>query len=244
MRFGVVTFAITFSISRIYCFCLDHAWMIKASEWWVLTPLVMSLLGLNSFLLPKLYDNAAYLALGEALANGQGYVLEGVPMTLWPPLFAVQLALLSMLGGHTVLAAKGLVLACAAGGVLASGKLLSREGYAFPLLAVIVAWLLPEVLHFGVAVMTEIPYTAVSLGFLLILGKQRSARRGLGFAVLAGLVFAAAALTRWLGVLLGAALVVQMAMQWAGRREEAWWRRVLPELLTTLTAATLGPVAK
>ena len=121
-------------------------------------------------------DDAEYLVLGEALAGGQGYTWANDPLqpphNKYPPGYPLAVAGVLLLTGHAndayggIIPAKLLTLLAFAGALVLLWLLLSRtqrEPGFEPLLAVGLFAVNPFVLEYAVQIMSELPYTLLSL---------------------------------------------------------------------------------
>ena len=121
-------------------------------------------------------DDAEYLVLGEALASGQGYTWANDPLqpphNKYPPGYPLAVAGVLLLTGHAndayggIIPAKLLTLLAFAGALILLWLLLSRtqrEPGFEPLLAVGLFAVNPFVLEYAVQIMSELPYTLLSL---------------------------------------------------------------------------------
>ena len=121
-------------------------------------------------------DDAEYLVLGEALASGQGYTWANDPLqpphNKYPPGYPLAVAGVLLLTGNAndayggIIPAKLLTLLAFAGALVLLWLLLSRtqrEPGFEPLLAVGLFAVNPFVLEYAVQIMSELPYTLLSL---------------------------------------------------------------------------------
>ena len=121
-------------------------------------------------------DDAEYLVLGEALAGGQGYTWANDPLqpphNKYPPGYPLAVGGVLLLTGHAddayggIIPAKLLTLLAFAGALVLLWLLLSRtqrEPGFEPLLAVGLFAVNPFVLEYAVQIMSELPYTLLSL---------------------------------------------------------------------------------
>jgi 4-amino-4-deoxy-L-arabinose transferase-like glycosyltransferase len=95
--------------------------------------------------------------------------------------------------------------------------------------------LLPTSVMAGTRIMAEWPYFMMSILFLLALGRLKKSRT-LSAAVLCGLLLGAATLTKFVGVLLGFAILAQVIVRLRSARGERPLRSGWPECL----AAAIG----
>ena len=121
-------------------------------------------------------DDAEYLVIGDALASGQGYTWANDPLqpphNKYPPGYPLAVAGVLLLTGHAddayggIIPAKLLTLLAFAGALVLLWLLLSRtqrEPGFEPLLAVGLFAVNPFVLEYAVQIMSELPYTLLSL---------------------------------------------------------------------------------
>ncbi len=200
----------------------------------ILAPVLLYVLALNPWFVPDQHDDVLYFFGAVSLVEGEGFALGGVPITDWPPVLSAAIALAMSALGPSVWVAKGLVLATVVAGIMLIVRTAKANAMPHPALVAGLTALLPVSLISGVSVLSEWPYLAASLAFLLALGKLES-RRDLRWAMLAGLLLALASLTRFVGVFLGAAIVVQ-ALRVARARGA---RAALPELVAAAVGAAL-----
>lgn len=126
-------------------------------------------------------DDAEYLVLGDALASGQGYTWANDPLqpphNKYPPGYPLAVAGVVALTGSAddvydgIIPAKVLSLLAFAGALILLWLLLARtqrEPGIEPLLAVGLFAVNPFVLEYAVQIMSELPYTFVSLLALLV----------------------------------------------------------------------------
>ena len=184
--------------------------------------------GINPWYLPDAHDDVLYHEAARSLATGEGYAWHGERISDWPPGFAVVLSIAIRLGFGSIAAAKLLVAGLAALALVTLWRLLTIEGRPRPGLTVVAMALLPAAFQAGTRIMSEWPYMLWSFLFLLVLDRLARAReRRVAWAVLAGLLLGASALTRYVGVFLGAALLFQAVRTWRqappGRRLAAVW---------------------
>ncbi|MBU0754938.1 MAG: hypothetical protein KJ645_07340 [Planctomycetes bacterium] len=190
-------------------------------------------------------DSAAYMGLARAVMDGEGYSLQGIPHTKYPPFYPIFLAILGVLGGkenyafmHYVSAGIWVLLLIMCF-LLFSGYR-TDEGSAFhkgipktPTTGLIIALLMGTSIYMiqyaVVFLRTEIVYTLFSLG-ALFLGMHLFKRKGpilswgLGFIV----VFQCAFFTRMAGAALLAALFFTSALartDWPRKRSH--WTFIL-----------------
>ncbi|MGY1802975.1 hypothetical protein ACI78T_06820 [Blastococcus sp. SYSU D00922] len=182
-------------------------------------------------------DSMYYLAGARGIAGGDGVVgLDGEPMSLYPPGLPLVLALPAALGvaQGAALGLNATLLGATAFGV---GLFLARR-IRFPLAAgaAVVVATSTQLLGLHTWLWSEPLYTALSLAYLAVLVRAAgTAERSWRTPVLAGLVAAAATLTRYTGVSLipvGALVLVL---------RPGTWRRRIRDLLV-FGVAWAGPV--
>jgi hypothetical protein len=204
----------------------------------VLLPLALYAAALNPFFLPATYDNIVYYFGGISLAEEGSYRFQGMHVVDWPPGVSALLAVPFSLGWKSVWAAKICILLVAAGGLLLGLRLLQNEKRPFPVLTLSLFALLPFSFLVGTRTMGEWPYFLASVAFLLALRKLRHNTGNLLLpAVGAGLLLGAASLTKFTGVLLGAAVVAQITQKWLSSARRPAWGAILPEVITAVTGA-------
>jgi len=170
-------------------------------------------------------DASAYVGLGQSLAAGDGYSLDGVPHGKYPPGFPSFLAALMRVAGpdayglfHAALVA---LLALA---VLVSHRLVCRLGFppwAGAVVAVAVA--LSQTLgDLSVRYLrTEVPFLAVSMATLLLMSDALSPRRSWGRTVLAAVFMTAALSLRLAGITLAVVPLLHLLFPADGARTRA-----------------------
>ena len=202
-----------------------------------LSPLCLYVLGLNAYFLPDQYDNVLYYYGAQSLSANGTYYFFDQPITRWPPVTSLLLTLPFLLGIQSVLVAKGIILLCAALGLVLSYRLLVQTKRPYPALITAIFGLLPFSVIVGTRIMSEWPFIVLSFLFLLLLERQRQQNRTLRFAFFLGLLLGAATLTRWVGFLLGAAVVAQALDHLL--RQRSGLKGIVPEALTATVGATM-----
>jgi len=165
-------------------------------------------------------DASQYLSLGRALAAGEGYALDGVPHTKYPPGLPLLLGGLVAVGGPD---AYGLfhaaLVAALLAAVLLSHALVRRLGYPPPVaLAVALAVGLSQTL-FDLSVVylrTEVLFLALSLGALLACWRALGSSGRWPTLVLAAVLILAATSVRLAGVTLLAVPGLMLLRRGAG----------------------------
>ena len=199
-------------------------------------PLALFTLALNPWFAPEQHDDITYFFGARSIAESGTFQLDGVPITDWPPFFPLLLAGVQLLTGASVLAAKLLVLGFVVAGVLAIRALARAYQLDYPTTTAALTCLLPISIICGSNVLSEWPYLTLSFAFLLAL-HQLGTRRQIGWVLLAGTLLGIASLTRFAGVLLGAAIVAQAVQQWgaaSGKSLTGRMRAITPEAATAV----------
>jgi hypothetical protein len=164
-------------------------------------------------------DSSYYHGLGEALADGAGFVdpSTGAPSALHPPLFPLVLAIGHRLGGNSYLADRVVVCLIGAASIVAVGYLARRvAGPRVGLIAAALAAVHPVLIGADGAVMSETLF-----GLLVVLAVLAAyavcERQSLARAAVLGALVGVATLTRGEGILLLPLLVLPVVAL-AGRR--------------------------
>lgn len=200
------------------------------------TVTVLFLLGVNPYFLPNTYDNLVYFFGAKSIAKTGAFQYAGLYVSDWGPGLPVMLAPLFWLGIGSVVAAKLVIVACAAASLALCYRLFVREQRPWPLVSTCLFGLVPTGYMMGTRILSEWPFIFLAFAFLWALGELNERRRGVAFALALGGLLGAAALTRWVGVVLGAAIVAQAWIHLRDDRTEGVVRRVLPEAI----AAAIG----
>lgn len=212
-------------------------WTISA----FLFPLLFFVAAVNPYLLPEQYDNVLYYFGAQSLAETGSFKWEGYYIQNWPPVLSAMMAIPFALGLNSVAIGKLVVVLSVALTLTWGYRLFQLEGREHALLTFFFAGLLPAGFLMGTRIMSEWPYAALSMLFFILLYQMRY-DRGMPLALLAGAVLGAASLTRWVGVLLGIALIAQ-AMPYVWNRRPKW-RAVLPEFAAAVFGATIWAIWK
>jgi hypothetical protein len=215
----------------------DMGWLKDRRIWLVLLPIVLYAAALNPFFLPASYDDIIYHFGALSLAADGSFKFCGKYIVDWPPGLSALIAIPFRLGWQSVWTAKVCVLLCAATGLLCGFRLFQKEGRPFPALTFALFGLLPISFLMGTRTMSEWPYFLASILFLHVLRRLRTPDINLFTAVGAGLLLGASSLTKFTGVLLGAAVVTQLIQKWRQSRTTSLLRTILPELITALIGA-------
>lgn len=195
----------------------------------LLLPLVLYVAALNPYFPPGNYDDLVYYSGAVSLADELSFKDEGRYIVDWPPGLSALVAIPFALGLESLWTAKILILFAAAAGLIAGWTLHRREGRPAPLVTFVLFALLPISFMMGTRLMTEWPYFFISALFLLALSRLRQHGWHTALVVLAGSLLATATLTRFVGVLLGAAVLAQAIEKLVATRR---WRAILPEVVT------------
>lgn len=201
----------------------------------LLLPLLLYGAALNPYFPPGTYDDVIFYYGARSLVESGSFQFAGKYVVDWAPGLSVLLALPLWLGFGSIWVAKLCILLCVGTGLWLAFRYLQAEGRPRPLFTCALFALLPTGFMMGTRLVSEWPFIALSFLFLGLLNSLAGQRRGLPLAALAGLVLGAASLTRWIGVLLGAALLSQALSRRKAERARGF-RCVLPEF----TAAAIG----
>jgi Dolichyl-phosphate-mannose-protein mannosyltransferase len=193
------------------------------------------LAGNTSFSAPPRFDGAGYAVLAEALLSGQGYREIDHPdrplHAHYPPGYPLALAALWSVTGRSIVAAHALSFACTVGAILSAWwwfRSLYPQRTAFALgLALAVNWTWDRV---GGSIQTEPLFLLLAQAALL--GAASCARGGgVGRGVVLGLLLAACALVRHMGVCLAFAVVIDL---WSRQRRKTALAVALVVLISIL----------
>lgn len=188
-------------------------------------------LALNPYLLPDTYDNVMYLVGARSIAEHGAFTFGGFRIADWPPGLSTLLAIPIALGFDGVVAAKLVILGTVILSLWASIHLLAQESRPHARLVTLAVAMLATAFLLGIRVMSEWPFTACSLGLLLVLHRMGASPHRWRWAVLGGLLLGAATLTRFVGVTLGAAVVAQGLLAGRGLPLSGRVRAALPAVL-------------
>ncbi len=201
-------------------------------------PLLLYGAALNPYFPPGTYDDIVFYYGARSLAEGGGFQFAGKYVVDWAPGLSALLAVPMALGFGSIWAAKLCILLCVGAGLLLAFRYLKAEGRPRPLITCTLFALLPTGFMMGTKIMTEWPFIALSFLFLGLLRSLDGERRGLLLAALAGLALGAASLTRWVGVMLGVAVLAQ-ALSRIRAKDFPGFRSVLPEFTVAAVGAAL-----
>lgn len=199
-------------------------------------PLLLYGAAVNPYFPPGTYDDIVFYYGARSLAESGSFQFGGKYVVDWAPGLSVLLAVPMSLGFESVWAAKLCILLCVSAGLFLTFRYLRAEGRPRALVTCTLFALLPTGFMMGTGIMTEWPFIALSFLFLGLLRSLDGERRGLPLAALAGLVLGAASLTRWIGVLLGAAVLSQALSR---MKAKPGFRAILPEFLVAAIGAAL-----
>lgn len=165
-------------------------------------------------------DSAAYLGLARSLAAGEGYVFNGVPHVTYPPGFPLLLSpLVAVFGIDPVMIQRYIALWFVLGAVLFLVYLRERRDgltlVALPLFLVSGA----VYQQATTAILSEMPYLAISIGYLVVAELvARSGRPGAWQTLGGAFLVAMAMATRSIGIALPAAIMAtalhQLVRSW------------------------------
>lgn len=188
-------------------------------------------------------DASAYLGLGQSLAAGDGYTLDGTPHAKYPPGLPLLLATLIRVAGPQAygLFHAALVILLAAA-VLVSHRLVCRLGFppwagAVVALAVALSQTLGDLsLRY---LRTEVPFLALSTATLLVMSDALGRRRSWGRTALAAVFLTASLSLRLAGITLAVVPLLHLLFPAEGGRTRT--RAAL--LLTTAGLVLVGWMA-
>jgi hypothetical protein len=198
------------------------------------SPLAIYLLAINPWFIPTQHDDVLYYFGARSILESGTFSLGGTPITDWPPLFPLLLAGLMSVLGTSIWVAKFMVFASVAVGIRLIYSVAKAYAFPWPRAIAAITALLPISLINGSTVLSEWPYIVLSMLFLYALHRLAE-KRTIRWALAAGGLLAMASLTRFVGVLLGAAILLQA---WKFMREKGP-RAVLPELLASLIGGSI-----
>ena len=156
---------------------------------WAIVPLY--LLAINPWFMPDQHDDVLYYFGAVNLAERQGFSFNAEYITDWPPAFSLLIAAVGALAGFSVVAAKLLVVGFVVLGLVLMPRYLRAQDRAYPFACTALAALFPISFMMGTRVLSEWPYLAISVVFLLALARLKD-RPSWGWAVLVGLLLAGA----------------------------------------------------
>jgi len=195
-------------------------------------------LGINGYIMPESTDDLIYMEGARNLVAHGTYTSEGLIIADWPPIHSLLLAGVFLItGSSSIVVGKTVSVAMAMLSLYLICRLFTAEKRRFMWPALVVFAMLPTGFLSAVRSGSDWTYIALSLLFLLLL-KRLSTQRGLGLALLCGLVLGAASLTRYVGVLMGIAVIAQALWLILGRQKLAFWK-VWPEALIGLVGGAI-----
>lgn len=201
-------------------------------------PLILYLFGINAYFIPDAYDNVIFFQGGKAIADSGHFLWLGKYVVDWGPGFSALLAIPFKLGFDSISDAKFFVWLFVLAGSIFAYRFLCREKRPYPAITIAIVLLLPVGLSQASRIMAEWPYIAFSFLFLHLLHRLPFSRRPWLMAIFVGLLLGYTSLIRFIGVLLGAAVVAQA---WTRIRGEAKWqfKKALPELVVALVGTSV-----
>ncbi|MFT5107798.1 MAG: hypothetical protein ACI9UA_003432 [Pseudoalteromonas tetraodonis] len=208
---------------------------------WVLTilPAAIFLLALNPWFTPEQHDDVLYFFGAKSIVETGEFALDGTPITDWPPVFPVFLAGARIIAGDAVWVAKLVVFAFVVAGLFAIRAMAKVHRFELPVAVAALTCLLPISLISGASVLSEWPFLALSMAFLITLQRLGSSR-SMPWMFAAGALLALASLTRFAGVFLGIAVLAQMWTQFRQARVSSaapWYRAIAPEIGVAMMGA-------
>ena len=224
----------TLYILNLSTFHMSSKWKWVCKSPWLTGGLISAVTVMSAFLntnpySPPRFDGAGYAVLATSLASGQGYREidrpGSPPHAHFPPGYPVVLASIWRLTGRSVLTAHLLSIGCTVAATLAAWRwfrfMESPRVAALLGLALAINW------GWGRTSGSIQSEPLFILAQSAVLAGTRAGRRGgLRAAIQTGLLLAASILTRHVGVVLAAAVVVHLALQ----------RRIVNGLIVTATA--------
>ena len=183
------------------------------------------------------HDDSLFWVCARSLAGGGGYRIQSLPgepyQTKYPPLYPLLLAAVWKLNPAfpnnlplAVLSSWLTLVAC-----LLAARVAFRDLGAGPNGAWVLSGALalsPYYALCGISLLSELPFTCLSLAALALIERARGPSRGVGLAVVAGLVASAACLTRTVGLALLAAGPLVFLIEKQYRRAAAFALAMLP----------------
>lgn len=188
----------------------------------------------------SLGDDAVLFVSAKALAEGRGYRILSHPEQPWqtkyPPLYPAYLSLIWRLDGNFPY---NLPLAALFAWLLTPPLLilsyLTFRKFEFTVCASLLLTALlalnPSTVYFGVSLLSEVPYTCLLLGALLLLRRAETALGGWRLAAAAGVLSAAAFLTRTAGVALLVSGFAGLLLRRQARRAAAFAVATVPAIV-------------
>lgn len=202
----------------------------------LLLPLLLYAAALNPFFPPGSYDEVLYYTGAASLAEEGAFKFRDLHISDWPPGFPALMAVPFYLAGPSVWVAKTCVLACAGVGLVLAFHLFQKERREFPLLTMVLFGLSSFGFSMGTRILSEWPYFLASMLFFLALLRARDSKNPIRDGAIAGLCLGIAALTKFTGVVLGAAIIAQAVWKWRAAPDRRL-RALAPEVITTVIGA-------
>lgn len=183
--------------------------------------------------LTQFSDASWYMARASSLAEGEGYIEDGVPTAFWPPGLPMALSVLFRIFGPSPVVAQIFNLACSMGTAWLTLDLGRRlfQSEATGRIALLLLAIYPNNIGYLPLVATEVFYTMLLLGgcWLLV------ARNSHWSLVLAGLVFGFATLTKAQSL-----LVIPIVFGVGTLREKLTLRRISAALAKTFAVVLIA----
>jgi hypothetical protein len=195
---------------------------------WVFALLVVALLLAlqlidDKFSYLKGTDNAHYILLAKAAAEGHGYTDIHIPghppHTQYPPVLPFLLSPVFYLLGYNFVWMHLLMVLFGVATVYIVMKLFERD-MPFAVILALMVVTNRYVLFFMGEILTEVPYMFLSLAAVYLLGKYCEESSSKPYAVLVPLIVATAYLTRMVGVTIYAAALTVLLVKVYGSRDE------------------------
>lgn len=197
------------------------------------TLFLLSCLGILSvtYAVPHLaagiWDSVVYIGTARSLAQGSGFYVQGwlprLPLTHWPPLYPVLLAVPAHFGIDPTVSAKwidGFFLSCS---IFLVGLITwanCGRSYVLGILAALAIAFSPDIIEIHSQVLSEAPFIAFVLaGIALLLAYADSGRKK--YLIGLALALSAAMLTRYAGVFFLIAVYLVIAVNWRNLKERS-----------------------
>lgn len=176
---------------------------------------VLFALGINPYVMPESTDDIIYYEGAKSLVHDGTYKFNGEIISDWPPVYSLVLAGFFLIFGESLILAKIISAMSALLAFVLAFRLLRLEqrNYVYP--TILVYAFLPTGFLYAIRSASDLTYIALCFTFLLLLHKLAE-KPSTGVALLGGLTLGAAALTRHVGVMLGAAVIAQFCyLSWS-----------------------------
>ena len=174
-----------------------------------------------------MWDSVIYIGAARSLAHGSGLYMLGwlprMPLTGWPPLYPLMLAVPAHFGIDPTVSAKwidGFFLSCSIFliGFIAWAN--CRRSYALGVLAALAIALSPDIIEIHSQVLSEAPFIAFVLaGISMLLSYANSGKNR--YLIGLSIAFSAALLTRYSGVFFLIAVCVVVAVNWQNLKQRS-----------------------